>query len=238
MTELTKPQTMLSSTLDTVAGHTQDFTPTKQICEYLNAFHVYGDDKSRWLIAGRFVEAHHYCTHVKENFRQCWYIVTGLIYDSAEKDAKLIGVEYMIPKQIWNTLPDEEKQYWHTHECEVKSGMLIMPRPAGMPNAVWEASETKALEGVVNWYGKTFHFWQVDKGDVLPLGPPKLMKSFTNEFQLPQEILKSRNEKFDVDQAAKKKARTHIKPEIDDTNDKKFWEGEGFTLDFRKVKMK
>ncbi|TIB96570.1 DUF1264-domain-containing protein [Wallemia mellicola] len=226
MTELSKPQTMLSSTLDTVAGHTQDFTPTKQICEYLNAFHVYGDDKSR------FVEAHHYCTHVKENFRQC------LIYDSAEKDAKLIGVEYMIPKQIWNTLPDEEKQYWHTHECEVKSGMLIMPRPAGMPNAVWEASETKALEGVVNWYGKTFHFWQVDKGDVLPLGPPKLMKSFTNEFQLPQEILKSRNEKFDVDQAAKKKARTHIKPEIDDTNDKKFWEGEGFTLDFRKVKMK
>ncbi|TIB68344.1 hypothetical protein E3Q23_03622 [Wallemia mellicola] len=236
MTELNKPQTMLSSTLDTVAGHTQDFTPTKQICEYLNAFHVYGDDKSRY----DGFRQHKTSDSVGILLRVFGVIkqYLGLIYDSAEKDAKLIGVEYMIPKQIWNTLPDEEKQYWHTHECEVKSGMLIMPRPAGMPNAVWEASETKALEGVVNWYGKTFHFWQVDKGDVLPLGPPKLMKSFTNEFQLPQEILKSRNEKFDVDQAAKKKARTHIKPEIDDTNDKKFWEGEGFTLDFRKVKMK
>lgn len=113
-----------------------------------------------------------------------------------------------------------------------------MPRPAGMPNAVWEASETKALESVVNWYGKTFHFWQVDKGDVLPLGPPKLMKSFTDESQLPQEILRSRNVKFNVDQSDKKKAREHIKPEIDDTNDNKFWEGEGFTLDFKKVEMK
>ena len=104
MTEaINKPQTMLSSTLDTVAGgrdslhlvhhltgpgHTQDFTPTQQICEYLNAFHVYADDNNR------FVEANHYCTHVGENFRQC------LIYDSAAKDAKLIGVEYMIPKHV------------------------------------------------------------------------------------------------------------------------------------------
>jgi hypothetical protein len=26
------------------------------------------------------------------------------------------------------------------------------------------------MKGVVNLYGKTWHFWQVDKGDELPLG--------------------------------------------------------------------
>lgn len=27
--------------------------------------------------------------------------------------------------------------------------------------------------------GKTFHMWQYDRGDTLPLGPPQLMMSFT-----------------------------------------------------------
>jgi hypothetical protein len=35
-----------------------------------------------------------------------------------------------------------------------------------------------------NTYGKTFHTWQVDRGDVLPLGPPQLMMSATADGQV------------------------------------------------------
>lgn len=38
----------------------QDFTPVKQICAHLNAFHVYANDSTRC------VEANHYCTHLTE----------------------------------------------------------------------------------------------------------------------------------------------------------------------------
>ena len=43
------------------------------------------------------------------------------------------------------------------------SGMLYAP---GVPNAA-EAAEMSKL---VDTYGKTWHTWQVDRGDTLPLG--------------------------------------------------------------------
>lgn len=61
--------------------------------------------------------------------------------------------------------------------------MLIMPNP-NIPNAVWEIAETEEMKEVVGLYGKTFHFWQVDRGDVLPLGKPELMMSFTKDEQV------------------------------------------------------
>lgn len=63
---------------------------------------------------------------------------------------------------------------------QVKSGMLILPNPT-VPNAVWEIAETEEMKEVIGLYGKTFHFWQVDRGDVLPLGMPELMMSFTSD---------------------------------------------------------
>lgn len=63
------------------------------------------------------------------------------------------------------------------------------------------------------------------------------MKSFTDENQLPQHLIKARNERFMVDQEAKKQARDHIKPDVDETYDNKFWEGAGLTLEFNKVNM-
>lgn len=61
--------------------------------------------------------------------------------------------------------------------------MLIMPNPT-IPGAVWEIAETEEMKEVVGLYGKTYHFWQVDRGDVLPLGQPQLMMSFTQDSQV------------------------------------------------------
>jgi hypothetical protein len=47
---------------------------------------------------------------VRLDIRQC------VIYDSAAKNARLIGVEYMITKEIYETLDPEEQKLWHSHE--------------------------------------------------------------------------------------------------------------------------
>ena len=63
--------------------------------------------------------------------------------------------------------------------------MLIMPNPS-VPNAVWELAETAELREVIVLDGKMYHFWQVDRGDALPLGKPELMMSFTKDEQAGQ----------------------------------------------------
>lgn len=81
--------------------------------------------------------------------RQC------LIYDKPTKDARLIGVEYMISPSLFETLSEEERKLWHSHVFEVKSGMLIMPAPSGVPDVLWETAETEEMKEIIGWYGKT-----------------------------------------------------------------------------------
>lgn len=50
--------------------------------------------------------------------------------------------------------------------------MLIMLN-ATIPNAMWEITETEEAKEVIELCGKTYHFWQVDRGDILPLGKPQ-----------------------------------------------------------------
>lgn len=90
------------------------------------------------------------------------------------------------------TLPTEEKKLWHSHASEVKSGILVTP---GLPQFL-AASEMKAL--ACSW-GKAVHLWQVDKGHELPLGLPQLMMSYTEDGQLPPEVLAAGDERLGVD---------------------------------------
>ena len=64
------------------------------------------------------VEAHHYCSHISKDMRQC------VIYDSNKLDARLIGIEYIISGELFQKLPEEEKKYWHSHEFEVRQELL------------------------------------------------------------------------------------------------------------------
>lgn len=124
----------------------------------------------------------------------------------------------MISAALFKTLSPTEKKLWHSHIFEVKSGMLILPGPNGLPTGIWEEAETKEMEQVVGLYGKTYHFWQVDKGDKLPLGEPQLMMSFTKEEQCPgfKELIGERDSRFGVSSEQKKGKRAYIEePEID-----------------------
>lgn len=87
-----------------------------------------------------------------------------------------------------------------------------MPGPNGLPTGIWEEAETKEMEDLVGLYGKIYHFWQVDRGDKLPLGQPQLMVSYTEEGQCPRlpEIIGDRDKRFGVDSEAKKTKREYI----------------------------
>ncbi|KAJ7473967.1 hypothetical protein FB451DRAFT_1351487 [Mycena latifolia] len=194
------PRSVKSTILETGAALVQDFQPVKQICAHLNAFHVYASDPQR------FVETNHYCSHLTEDVRQC------ILYDGPGPTARLIGIEYMITPKLYETLEREERQLWHSHVFEVKSGMLIMPglRSRGLSSA-WEAAETKEMEDVITLYGKTYHLWQTDRGDALPLGKPELMVSFTQEGQFDFEThVGARDARFGVDYRQKREAREGI----------------------------
>ncbi|KAL8783901.1 MAG: hypothetical protein Q9213_004319 [Squamulea squamosa] len=197
------PLSVKNKILETGAGLAQNLAPVEAICAHLNAFHVYASDPHRC------VEANHYCSHISEDVRQC------LIYDTPKPNARLIGVEYMISAKLFDTLDSAERKLWHSHVFEVKSGMLIMPGPEGLPTAGWEYAETKEMEQVIGLYGKTYHFWQVDRGDKLPLGEAQLMGSFTSQEQIPEGLLKERDERYGVSSEQKKEKRRYIEePEV------------------------
>lgn len=209
------PLSRTNEALLTGAGMVQDFSPVKHVCAHFNAFHVYAADPTRPP-----VEANHYCSEINDDVRQC------LLYDSTGPHARLIGVEYMVSAKLFATLPPDEKKLWHSHVYEAKSGMLIMPKPASLatggavsllPDALWEKAERAEMEQVVHFYGKIYHFWQIDRGDPLPFGPPQLMMSYTADGQMDfDKHVAARDARFGVDYRRKREQRKDIaEPDID-----------------------
>jgi hypothetical protein len=194
---------LASKGMEKTASVIQTFKPLNKIHEHVQGFHFYSDDLNRQVVA------HHYCGHLKEQVRQC------VIYDSDADDARLIGVEYIISAELFEKLPEDEKLYWHSHVMEVKSGLLICPTATGVPRTVGDNAEMKYMEELINTYGKTWHFWQVDRGDALPFGPPKLMMSIVEESQVNTKAIEERDAHYKISTAEKKKQREHLKPKRD-----------------------
>ncbi|TNL11244.1 DUF1264 domain-containing protein [Kosakonia cowanii] len=166
-------------TLESGAAVMQSRPPIDAISTYLDGFHFYsGNQKGQ-------MEAHHYVTVLNEDVMQ------GVIYDGNTRDARLMGVEYIISERLFKTLPAEEKKLWHSHRYEVKSGSLVAP---GLPAVADKALMSK----IVNTYGKTFHTWHTDRDKTLPLGTPALMMGFTADGQLNPALLVDRDRRFDI----------------------------------------
>src|SRR5688572_15089799 len=106
--------------LETGTALLQGKQPLEALNVYVNGFHFYSGNMQGQM------EAHHYCSVVNEDLNQC------IIFDGNGKDAKLMGVEYIISRKLFDPLPSDEKKLWHSHVYEVKSGQLIAP---GVPQA-------------------------------------------------------------------------------------------------------
>lgn len=178
-------------TLETGAAAIQSRPPVDAISTYLDGFHFYSGDKNGQM------EAHHYVTVLNEDVMQ------AVIYDGNTKNARLMGVEYIISERLFKTLPPEEKKLWHSHQYEVKSGSLVAP---GLPQVADKALMSK----IVNTYGKTWHTWHTDRDKTLPMGIPALMMGFTGDGQLDPALLADRDRRLGIDTQAIKRERQDL----------------------------
>jgi len=145
--------------------------------------------------------------------------------DSDQKDARMIGIEYIITEKLFKQLPEEEKKLWHSHAYEVKSGTVVAPK---LP---WK-SEHRLMKELTPTYGKSYHFWDTSTHP-LPYGIPHLMVAPTRDGIIKSDLLYQRDKKLRVDTEAEMKNREDIKtPNIIAGADS--WEnGEVITLQAR-----
>src|SRR5437762_12385575 len=193
-----------------------NFPPIGDIHAHVCGIHFYSGDMARQIIA------EHYCSHLSDEVLQC------VIYDSNKPGARLIGIEYIVSAKIFESLPAEEKKLWHSHNYEVKSGVLTAPGAS-------EAAEKDLMKVLIGTYGKTWHTWQVDRGDKLPLGIPQLMMAFTKDGQLDPKIAAERDALYSVSMAAKKTARSDIPDAKVDSGADAWQKGPAVQLDLKTV---
>jgi len=192
-----------------------NFPPIGDIHAHVCGIHFYSGDMARQIIA------EHYCSHLSDEVLQC------VLYDSNKPGARLIGVEYIVSAKIFESLPPEEKKLWHSHNYEVKSGVLTAPGMA-------DAAEKDLMKALIGTYGKTWHMWQVDRGDKLPLGIPQLMMAFTADGQAKANIIAERDKLYGST-AAKKAARADIADAKHDPGADGWQKGAAVQLDLKTV---
>jgi len=186
-----RAESVKTKTLEAGAAILQNKPPIEAINAYLDGFHFYNGRMNVQM------EAHHYCSILNDDVIQC------VIYDGNVKDAKIMGIEYIVSAKVFQTLPDAEKAMWHSHVHEVKSGQLIAP---GIP----QMAEHELMEKLIHTYGKTWHTWHTDLHQDLPLGVPQLMMGFTADGQADAAMVASRDKRFGIDSAEKRKNRQNI----------------------------
>ena len=191
------PESTKTKALEAGAAALQDKPPIEALNAYLDGFHFYNGKPDMQM------EAHHYCSILNEDVIQC------VIYDGNVKDAKLMGVEYIVSEKVFKDLPDAEKTLWHSHVHEVKSGQLIAP---GIP----DIAEKELMKKLVGTYGKTWHTWHTDQDKVLPMGVPQLMMGFIADGAADPKMVTARDQRFGVSSEENRKRREDIPaPPID-----------------------
>jgi Protein of unknown function (DUF1264) len=150
------PGMMTTTTNATIA---KSNTTTKPVDGYntpqghLNAIrHVFDDPALR---------VQHYC---KPNDK---IVLICQLYDSDSKNATLIGVEYIITIEQYNSLPNREKSNWHAHKVEFASN-----RADPMFPELSKAQITALMGKLMDTYGKVIITW--NPKDKLPAFPAQV----------------------------------------------------------------
>lgn len=190
-------KTAKTQMLEAGAAILQTDSPLQSLDIYLNGFHADKDDPNHQM------EAHHFCHQVNEDFAQC------ALFDGNTRQANLIGIEYIISETLFDSLPEQEKKYWHPHNFEILSGQLIAP---GIP----EMAEKELMKGKMNSYGKTWHVWNSAPfgrtGDKMPLGEPNLEWSFNHDGEALPGLVEQRDQQLKVMTGEQRGKRAELSP--------------------------
>lgn len=143
--------------------------PVGQLSVYLVGIHTLKADPSQQFVA------HHYCHQLDSGLIQC------AIFDSASPNAHLIGIEYIVPGDIYRSLPADQQQYWHPHTYEVDGHLLRAPDLS--PD-----EERKLLAALRSTYGRTYHEWNPHRDPLCPMGVPDLAWAITGPGQVRSDI--------------------------------------------------
>lgn len=141
--------------------------PPDELRIHLVDIHFYSGN-----LSGQYI-AHHYCKEVSLGFQQC------LLTDHNDPDAKIIGTEFVISKELFEALPEEEKPLWHSHFYEVKSGLFVAPD-------LTEEEEWRMLEKLITTYGKVVDVYH--QGLDMPIGPPLLANALALDDQVDWDV--------------------------------------------------
>ena len=189
-------KTAKTRTLEAGAKVLQRHSPLGPMDVYLVGFHPMKDHPEHQM------EAHHFCNQLNQDFAQC------TLFDGNGRNANLTGIEYIVSEKLFETLPEDERQYWHPHNAEILSGQLVAP---GIP----AIAEKALMKDKMNSYGKTWHLWNTgatgQAGDKLPLGPPMLAWSFNRDGEAKPGLVEQRDRKMDVDTAEKRRQRADLR---------------------------
>jgi hypothetical protein len=150
--------------------------------------HIAKKDPSFQIVTQHYCTAHTAEGHKSEQLIQC------LLFDSRGKNARLLGVEYIISNERYVALPDTEKKFWHPHSYEVLGGGLIAP---GMD----AEAERNFMKGVLTTWGKAWHTWPDPTTDV-PIGEPLLIWSLTGDGHVNEQVVSRRDREFGVSTVA------------------------------------
>lgn len=182
-------------TLEAGAKALQSNAPVKGFDIYLVGFHPMKNHPEQQM------EAHHYCHQMNQDFAQC------VLFDSNTKAANMNGIEYIISEKIFDSLPAEEKKYWHPHNGEILSGQLVAP---GIP----KIAEKSLMKSKMNSYGKTWHVWNTGHEghapDKLPLGEPMLAWSFNRDGEAMPGLVEKRDKTMDLNSAQTREDRADL----------------------------
>lgn len=172
--------------------------PVSKVDAYVVGLHCTKDDPQMQM------EAHHFCQVLPDGTIQC------ALYDGGVIGSKLIGVEYIVSGEVFDTFAEDEKQYWHPHNYEIISGVLnLLDAP--------DDAERGLMEMLVNSYGKTWHTWHTGRpdgvgmpGDSAPFGVPTLQWSFNADGEADPSLVASMEERLDIDVAAERESRADL----------------------------
>ncbi|MDQ6766774.1 MAG: OBAP family protein [Candidatus Eremiobacteraeota bacterium] len=102
--------------------------------------------------------AHHWCRPAAGGITQCQ------LYDSDAANARLVGVEVVVPTATYKTFSQSEQALWHYHRTEIPKVSATMP-------GLSPAAASKVMAGMQETYGKVYLLWDASAKNQ-PQGQP------------------------------------------------------------------
>ncbi len=177
-----------------VLGNVYADSPCDDYHLHICAFHIAKDNPNV------VIETQHYCSAYRDDLFQC------VLYQTTDKGVKpkLLGIEYVISDAQYQKLSPEEKKLWHPHDFEVRQGLLATIDAS-------KSEEEQMMKALVKTWGKTWHTWP-DPATEIPLGIPRLMWSAGKKGDVPEAMIKSRDQRWGINTSELKKERDQYLP--------------------------